>query len=72
MAQYYMGAHLPAIIKDDELIVGNPNQNSVGWGTVMPIYYTKRRREIAERYELNECSVWGHHPPQYNKIIDIE
>lgn len=71
MAQYYMGAHLPAIIKDDELIVGNPNQNSVGWGTVMPIYYTKEEGEIAERYELNECSVWGHHPPQYNKIIDI-
>ena len=33
--------HLPAIVKPDELIVGNPNQNSVAWGTVLPIYYTE-------------------------------
>jgi pyruvate-formate lyase len=66
----HMGTHLPAIIKPDEIIVGNPNQNSVGWGTVMPIYYTKEEGEEAARYELNEASVWGHHPPEWDKIIN--
>lgn len=67
-AQKYMGERLPAIIKDDELIVGNPNQNSVGWGTVMPIYYTEDEGEQAARYQLNEASVWGHHPPDWSRI----
>ena len=71
MAQKYMGEHLPAIIKDDELIVGNPNQNSVGWGTVMPIYYTEDEGEQASRYMLNEASVWGHHPPKWWEVIEI-
>ncbi len=71
MAQYHIGAHLPAIIKPDELIVGNPNQNSVGWGTIMPIYYTKEEGELGARYQLNEASVWGHHPPQYDKVMRI-
>lgn len=68
-AQEYMCMHLPAKIKPDELIVGNPNQNSVGWGTVMPIYYTEEEGEQAARYQLNEASVWGHHPPAWDKII---
>lgn len=71
MAQAHIGAHLPAIIKPDELIVGNPNQNSVGWGTVMPIYYTEEEGSEARKYQLNEASVWGHHPPQYDKVIRI-
>lgn len=68
-AQEYICLHLPTIIKPDELIVGNPNQNGVTWGTVMPIYYTKEEGEQAARYELNEASVWGHHPPAWDKII---
>lgn len=70
-AQKYMGERLPAIIKDDELIVGNPNQNSVGWGTVIPIYYTAKEGEQASRYQLNESSVWGHHPPDWGRILKI-
>ncbi|OOB76877.1 MAG: pyruvate-formate lyase [Epulopiscium sp. Nuni2H_MBin003] len=62
--------NLPTIIKDDELIVGCPNQNSVGWGSTIPKYFSKEEGEIAERYELNESSIWGHHPPAYNRIID--
>jgi len=68
-AQYYIGKNLPVTIKEDELIVGNPNQNSVAWGTVMPLYFTKEEGEHAETYELNESSIWGHHPPQYDKVI---
>jgi formate C-acetyltransferase len=70
-AQKYIGESLPAIIKDDELIVGNPNQNSVGWGTVMPIYYTEDEGVQASRYNLNEASVWGHHPPDWGKVMRL-
>ena len=68
-AQKYIGEFLPVEIKADELIVGIPNQNSVGWGSVLPIYYTKEEGEQAARYELNECSVWGHHPPDWSMIL---
>ncbi|MCL2865755.1 MAG: pyruvate-formate lyase [Lachnospiraceae bacterium] len=70
-AHQHICKFLPAIIKEDELIVGCPNQNSVAWGSVIPKYFDKQEQEIAERYELDECSVWGHHPPAYDKIIDM-
>lgn len=68
-AHQYICENLPAVIKRDELIVGCPNQNSVGWGSVIPKYFSKDERELAEKYELDECSVWGHHPPSFDKII---
>lgn len=70
-AQKYMGEHLIAEIKSDELIVGLPNQNSVGWGTVMPIYYTEEEGREAARHQLNEASVWGHHPPRWERLVQI-
>ena len=33
-AQKYIGEFLPVVITDDDLIVGLPNQNSVGWGNL--------------------------------------
>ena len=71
MALEHMCQHLPAYIKRDELIVGNPNQTSVGWGTVLPTYFTEKEREEAARHELNECSVWGHHPPKWDMVIKV-
>lgn len=68
-AQQHICRYLPAQIKPDELIVGRPNQNSVGWGSVLPKYYTKDEGELAARYELDECSLWGHHPPAFDKIL---
>lgn len=70
IAMDYICTHLPAVIKRDELIVANPNMNSVGWGTIMPIYYTQEEGEKAKEHELNEASVWGHHPPHWDKIIN--
>ncbi len=70
-AHQHICRYLPAQIKPDELIVGRPNQNSVGWGSVIPKYFTKDEQEIAARYELDECSVWGHHPPAYDKMIRL-
>ncbi len=70
-AQKYIGERLPVKINPDELIVGIPNQNSVGWGSVIPKYYTEDEGIQAARCNLNECSVWGHHPPEWGKVIRI-
>lgn len=69
-AMQHIARNLPTIIKPDELIVGMPNQNSVGWGSTIPKYFTKEEEANAAKYELNECSVWGHHPPAFDKMIN--
>lgn len=71
MATRYMGEHLPAYIRPDELIVGNPNMNSVGFGTVLPVYATEDELETAAQYKMNANSVWGHHPPAWEKVLHI-
>lgn len=70
-AQQHICKYLPVVIKPDELVVGCPNQNSVGWGSVIPKYFTAEEQKLAGRYELDECSLWGHHPPRFDKMIDI-
>lgn len=71
MATRYMGEHLPAYIRADELIVGNANMNSVGFGTVLPVYATEEELAEAAQYKLNANSVWGHHPPHWEKVLHI-
>lgn len=71
LASRHMGEHLPAYIREDELIVGNPNMNSVGFGTVLPIYATEEELANAAQYKMNENSVWGHHPPHWEKVLKI-
>jgi len=68
-AYEYVAKKLPSYIKRDELIVGNPNYNSVGFGTILPNYATKEELEAAKNYVLDEISIWGHHPPDWNKVI---
>ena len=36
LSSKFLGEKLPVVIKPDELIVGNPNMNSVGFGFVVP------------------------------------
>lgn len=69
-AHQHICHNLPVIIKPDEVIVGCPNQNSVAWGSTIPKYFDKDEQELAAKYELDECSIWGHHPPAFDKIID--
>ena len=71
LASRYMGEHLPAYVRDDELIVGNPNMNSVGFGTVLPIYATEEELANAAQYKMNANSVWGHHPPHWEKVLHV-
>ena len=69
-AHQYICRNLPVVIKPDELIAGCPNQNSVGWGSTIPKYFDREEEELAAKHELNESSIWGHHPPAFDKIID--
>lgn len=66
----YVAENLPAYIKRDELIVGNPNMCSVGFGAVFPSYATEEELAKAEYHSLDEKSVWGHHPPRWDKVIN--
>jgi pyruvate-formate lyase len=65
----YVAANLPVVIKEDELIVGCPNQNSVEFGMCIPRYLTEQEREFFESYGLSEISLFGHHPPSYDKVM---
>lgn len=71
LASKHMGEHLPVYVKPEELIVGNPNMNSVGFGSVLPKYFTKEEEDHAAIYKLNEKSIWGHHPPKWEKVLHI-
>jgi len=66
----YIANNLPVFIKEDELIIGNPNLNSVACGIVLPIYATEEELEKAKQYILDQNSVWGHHPPKWKEVID--
>lgn len=66
----FVAENLPIYIKRDELIVGNPNQSSVGFGIVFPIYSTKEELKKAKHFSLDQNSVWGHHPPRWDEIIN--
>jgi pyruvate-formate lyase len=70
LALQYIADNLPAYIKDDELIVGNPNLNSVACGMVLPVYATEEELEKARLHSLDQNSVWGHHPPKWKDVID--
>ncbi len=61
---------MPIRIIDFELIVGNPTMASVGFGHCFPKYETDEEAEIAAKVCLNRKSVWGHHNPNYKKILE--
>lgn len=71
LSSKFLGEQLPVYIKPDELIVGNPNMNSVGFGSVVPKYATLEEEAFGKKYKLNEKSVWGHHPPYWEKVLRI-
>lgn len=50
----YIAENLPAFIKEDELIVGNPNLNSVACGIVLPVYATEEELEKARLHALDQ------------------
>lgn len=66
----YVAANIPLEIKADELIVGCPAQNSVEFGMSIPKYLTTEERKVFESYGLSEQSLFGHHPPAWNTILE--
>lgn len=71
LSSKYIGENLPVKIKPDELIVGIPNMNSVGFGMVVPKYATPEEEAFGKKYKLNEKSIWGHHPPHWERVLQI-
>ncbi len=57
-------------VKDDELVVGICTMSSVGFGHTFPRYETDVEAEAAAQVSLNRKSVWGHHNPYYQKILE--
>jgi len=71
LASKFLGEKLPVFIKPDELIVGNPNMNSVGFGLIVPKYATPEEEAYGKKFKLNEKSIWGHHPPHWEKVLKV-
>ena len=65
----YVAKNLPIIIKDDELIVGCPNQMSVEFGMSIPNYLTQEEKEYFNHWGLSEQSISAHHPPAWDSIL---
>jgi hypothetical protein len=61
---------MPIGLEDDELVVGRPTMASVGFGHMFPKYETDEEAEEAAKVTLNRKSVWGHHNPNYKKILE--
>lgn len=67
----YVAANLPIAIRQDELIIGCPAQNSVEFGMSIPKYLTSEERQEFESFGLSEQSLFGHHPPAWETILDL-
>ncbi|MCL4441179.1 MAG: pyruvate formate lyase family protein, partial [Firmicutes bacterium] len=71
LATGYVLRNLPVEIKADELIVGVANMAMVGFGHVFPDYALPEEKEAAAKIALNEMSVWGHIPINYEKLLGL-
>ncbi len=60
---------MPISLNHAGLIVGKPTMASVGYGHMFPRYETSEEEEKASKYNLSRKSVWGHHNPNYSKIL---
>ena len=70
LAMNYVMQNMPVEVKPDELIVGISNMAMVGFGHVFPEYALPEEKEWAAERALNEMSVWGHHPVDYETLLN--
>lgn len=68
-AQIYAAEHLHIEIKDGELLIGNPAMSSVDFGTSCVGYLTEEESEYFNKQNINEGSLYGHHPPRWENIL---
>lgn len=67
----YVLCNMPIAIKPDELIVGMPTMSCCGFGRLFPEYATSEEKAAAAQKGLSIKSVWGHHPPNWEKGIRL-
>lgn len=71
MACEYVLCNMPIAIKPDELIVGMPTMSCCGFGRLFPEYATADEKAAAAKKGLSVKSIWGHHPPNWEKGIRL-
>ena len=67
----YLLQHMPAQIREYELIVGLTNYGSVEFGRTFPKYALPEEKEEAAKWGFSELSTFGHHPGNYEKLLAI-
>lgn len=67
----YLLNNIPIIIRDYELIVGMANKGDWEFGFVFPSYALPEEKERAAEFGLTELSVFGHHPVNYGKMLEL-
>ncbi|MEI2775013.1 MAG: pyruvate formate lyase family protein [Tetrasphaera sp.] len=63
--------NMPAELKPDELIAGICRMSMIGFGHTFPQYALPEEIADAARVNLSPLSVWGHQPPNYEKVLAI-
>lgn len=71
LACEYVLCNMPVALKPDELIVGMPTMSCCGFGRLFPEYATAEEKAAAAKKGLSVKSVWGHHPPNWEKGIRL-
>lgn len=69
LACKYVLENMPAELKDDELITGIARMSMIGFGHTYVEYALPEEIEEAAKINLSPLSVWGHQPPNYEKIL---
>ncbi len=65
----YVLENMPAALKEDELITGIARMCQIGFGHTFPQYALPEEIEEAAKYNLSPLSVWGHQPPNYERML---
>ena len=69
LACKFVLANQPAELKPDELITGICRMSMIGFGHVFPQYALPEEVEKAAKHNLSILSVWGHQPPNYERVL---
>ncbi|MCQ5128372.1 pyruvate-formate lyase [Butyricicoccus faecihominis] len=71
LAIEYTMRNMPIEIKQDELVVGICTMSSVGMGQTFVDYATPEEKAEAAQSCYTIKSVWGHHPPNFDKLLRL-
>ena len=69
LASKFVLEHMPAELKKDELITGIARMSMIGFGHTDVEYALPEELSEAAKVNLSPLSVWGHQPPNYERIL---